>query len=442
MFLSLSPLPLWERGKKGSDETEAVGTCRRVAAQMDRSRLEHGIVAHAAGRIVRTAAIGQRRLGPGVLLGVVVLPFDTDGAIETDTVQFDENLFEIIGVARRAGGDEVPAVGPVAHRPMTTEPAAAAMLANHLHPLDMRAMDPVAELADELDHRYALPFHVRPVEIEAGNAAVAGLVHRLEVIVGRFQIAHRPFAGMTLQIKRHAVFLASVEDGTEALDEQFETDLAHIGNLVSTDVAGQRRKQEEMTPAVGRRTDEARYRYLAVLQFAQIVRQANNGQQIARGRLVDQLADLLRDVIRIGARRVVALGAPGLVRLDRLALDKLQRLGAGFIAQRLALQMTGHGENFQTMFARQLDALFGIRLGPSIGGAAIEVQLPTRFFPAVEAGFLQELQPLLHRHIAELAAHQADLMVRGFAESMLCSLFVAHARCPFPKNTGVASGTL
>ena len=35
----------------------------------------------------------------------------------------------------------------------------------------------LAELADELDHRHALPFHVRAVEVEADDALVAGLVH-------------------------------------------------------------------------------------------------------------------------------------------------------------------------------------------------------------------------------------------------------------------------
>ena len=34
------------------------------------SRFQHFIVPHAAGRAIRLADIGQRRLGPGVLLGV------------------------------------------------------------------------------------------------------------------------------------------------------------------------------------------------------------------------------------------------------------------------------------------------------------------------------------------------------------------------------------
>ena len=43
-------------------------------------------------------------------------------------------------------------------------------LADHLHALDVGAVDALAELADELDHRHVLPFHVRAVEVEADDA--------------------------------------------------------------------------------------------------------------------------------------------------------------------------------------------------------------------------------------------------------------------------------
>ena len=101
--------------------------------------------------------------------------------------------------------------------------------------------------------------------------------------------------------------------------------------------------------------------------------------------------------------------------------------------------MAGHGENLQTVLAGQFDALLGVGLGPGVAGAALQVQLPACFFPAIEAGFLQELDPAVHRHVAELAAHETDLMVRGFAETMRCGLFVTHARRPFPKNPDVKS---
>ncbi len=119
--------------------------------------------------------IGQRRLGPGVLLGVVVFPFDADGAVEADAVQLDQDLLDAVGVAGRAGGDEVPAVERMAHRPMAAQQAGAGVLADHLHALDVGAVDELAELADELDDRDALPFHVRAVEVEADHAVVAGL---------------------------------------------------------------------------------------------------------------------------------------------------------------------------------------------------------------------------------------------------------------------------
>src|SRR5579884_1418630 len=159
---------------------------------------------------------------------------------------------------------------------MTAEPAAAAVLTEHLHPLDVGAMNPIAELPDKRDHRHALPFHVRTIEIKAGNAAVASFVHCLEIIIGRFQIAHSAFAGMAFEIKCHAVFLAGVEDRAEAFDEQFEADVAHVGDFVSADVAGQRWKQKEMTPTVGWRTDKTRHRYLAILQLTEIMGQADN----------------------------------------------------------------------------------------------------------------------------------------------------------------------
>src|SRR5438132_7343345 len=79
------------------------------------------------------------------------------------------------------------------------------------------------------------------------------------------------------------------------------------------------------------------------------------------------------------------------------------------------------------MFLSQLDPLLGISLGCSIGCAAIHIQLPTGFLPAVEAGVLQKLQPLIHRHVAELTANQPDLVVRSFAEPMRRCLLEAHS---------------
>src|SRR5437764_4601165 len=115
------------------------------------SSLQHLIVPHAAWRIIRTMAIRQRRLRAGVLLGVVVLPPDRHRAVEADAIQLDEDLLQAVRVALRAGRDEVPAVGPVAHRSMSAQPAGPAVLARHPHALDVSAMDEIVELANELD---------------------------------------------------------------------------------------------------------------------------------------------------------------------------------------------------------------------------------------------------------------------------------------------------
>src|SRR5437016_5287409 len=96
---------------------------------------------------------------------------------------------------------------------MAAEQTGAGMLADHLHALDVGAMDEILELADELYHRYALPLHVRTVQVEADNALKAGFAHEVDVIACRFDVAHGPFAGMALKIVGDAVFLAGIEDG-------------------------------------------------------------------------------------------------------------------------------------------------------------------------------------------------------------------------------------
>ena len=51
---------------------------------------------------------------------------------------------------------------------------------------------------------------------------------------------------------------------------------------------------------------------------------------------------------------------------------------------------TGTGKTLIAQ-AALFDALFRIRLGTDIGGAAIQIRFPTRLFPAIETGFLEEL---------------------------------------------------
>src|SRR5262249_37426528 len=74
----------------------------------------------------------------------------------------------------------------------------------------------------------------------------------------------------------------------------------------------------------------------------------------------------------------------------------------------------------------QLVPLPGVGGGAVVGGAARQVQLPARLLPAVETGVADEPQPLLHRHVAELPADEADLVVRALAEAVLGGLLESH----------------
>src|ERR1051326_1214927 len=106
---------------------------------------------------------------------------------------------------------------------------------------------------------------------------------------------------------------------------------------MAAEVARQWREEEEMAPAVRRRAHEARQRHCPVLLLAQEMGEPNARQQILLRLLVNLLANLFRNEIRVGARRFVPLTAPGLVHLQRFSGDELQRLGAGLIAERLPL---------------------------------------------------------------------------------------------------------
>lgn len=163
---------------------------------------------HPARRQVGLAAIRQGGLGAGVLLGVVVFPFDADGAVEADAVQLDEDFLATIGVPGRPRGHKVPAVERVPHGSMPAQEPGAGVLSAHLDALDVGAVDEVAELADELHDADALPFHVAAVEVEADDAFEAGLAHEVDVIGRRLDVAHRSLARMAFEIEGDAFFLA------------------------------------------------------------------------------------------------------------------------------------------------------------------------------------------------------------------------------------------
>src|SRR5258708_39291727 len=114
------------------------------------------------------------------------------------------------------------------------------MFANDLNSLDVRAMDPVPKLSDKLDDGYTLPFHVRAIEVEAGHVGVTRFVQRRQVIGGRFDIAHGPLAGVTLQVESDAVLLTGVENRLEAFDQQFEAYRAHVRDRMAAEAGRQR----------------------------------------------------------------------------------------------------------------------------------------------------------------------------------------------------------
>jgi hypothetical protein len=63
--------------------------------------------------------VAARQLG--LLRGVVVLPLDVHRPVVAGPVQLDEDLLQAVGVARRAGRHEVPAVVAVPHRPVPAQ---------------------------------------------------------------------------------------------------------------------------------------------------------------------------------------------------------------------------------------------------------------------------------------------------------------------------------
>ncbi len=92
--------------------------------------------------------------------------------------------------------------------------------------------------------------------------------------------------------------------------------------------------------------------------------------------------------------------------------------------------MGGDGEDFHPQLLGLVHPLLGVGGGAGVVSAAAEVELPAGLFPAVEAGFLHEFQPLVLRHAAELTADQADLVVGAFAEAVLGRLMKAHVPSP------------
>src|SRR5262249_46159838 len=117
----------------------------------------------------------------------------------------------------------------------------------------------------------------------------------------------------------------------------FQADFTNIGNGMPGNTSRQRRKEEKMTPAMGRGADETGNGHFPILQFAQVMSQTNDVDQILGGFVVNQFSDFFRNEVGIGSGRLVSLVTPGFIRRTRLTADKLECLGARLISQRLAL---------------------------------------------------------------------------------------------------------
>ena len=310
---------------------------------------------------------------------------------------------------------------------MATEAARPRWAVDYLHALDMRRVDRVGILADEGDRADALPDHVAGVEVEADHVgAVAGVAQKPQVVAGRLDVAHRPLAGMALEVEGHSILPAGVEDRREPLDEEFEAYVEHFGDRAAADRPRPRRKLEPVAPAMGRGADEARHGDLAVLQLAEIVGQANGADEVGLGLGVDQFPDLIGHEVGVGSRRLVAGLSPGDVGLHRLAADELQRLRRRLVAQSLPLKVRGDGEDFEAAALGLRDPRRGVGLGARVGVALGEVEFPGGLLPAVEAARRQEVEPVVFRDVAELSANKSDLVMRMLAGAMLSGLVKAH----------------
>jgi hypothetical protein len=134
--------------------------------------------------------------------------------------------------------------------------------------------------------------------------------------------------------------------------------------------------------------------------------------------------------VRVGPRRLVAGVAPGLVRLPGVRVwgEKVERLGRRLVAEVLALEVGGDGEDFQAVLLGEIHPLLRVGGGPAVGVALAQVEFPGGLFPAVEAGVLHELDPRVLRHGAELPADETDLVVIPLAVAVGGGLLESHRR--------------
>ena len=194
------------------------------------------------------------------------------------------------------------------------------MFPRHLHALDVGAVNEVLELADELDDRDALPFHVRAVEVEADDAFVARLAHVVDVVAGRFDVAHGPFARMAFEVEGDAVFLQRSQTGPKRSTSSSRLTSRTSGIAcppIAVGSGGNRNQWLQQWAGEPTKPGSATLRSCSLLKCPAKRTHASRSRCAS---LVDQLADFIGDEIRIGARRLVALVAPGLVGEPGFAL--------------------------------------------------------------------------------------------------------------------------
>src|SRR5262245_37827294 len=163
-----------------------------------------------------------------------------------------------------------------------------------------------------------------------------------------------------------------------------------------------------------------------------MTREADAREQVLLRLVMYELADVVGHVHRVGPRRLVAPVAPRLVGFSRLRVRSLEveALGRRLVAEALALKVRGDREDLEPVFLGQINAPFGVSGRALVGIALAQVEFPGCLFPAVEAGVLEELDPLAEIHVAELSANEADLVVGRLAEPVFGGLLEAHWRGP------------
>ncbi len=90
--------------------------------------------------------------------------------------------------------------------------------------------------------------------------------------------------------------------------------------------------------------------------------------------------------------------------------------------------MRGHREDFQPVRFGKRHSFLSVGSGAGVGIALAQVEFPAGFFPAIEAGRLQKLDPLRKGHIAELPADQANLVERALAVPVCRRLLETHQK--------------